>query len=299
MRFQTILCPLDFSEFSRRALEYAQSLAFHYQAHLHVMHCVSPLVTAFPSMDFPPALEDVRRQIFDRSSEELVRLLKDRKLPSVEIQASTLEGDPYLAILAQAADLQANLIVMGTHGRKGLDHFILGSVCEKVLRKAPCPVLVVRKPAHEFIAPQDPKDPIHLSKILCCVDFSENSQNALLYALSLAEEYQAQLTLLHVMEDFPLKKELPELTAEVVAQLDALVPRQDLSTAGISSKLRIGKPHDEIIHFAAAQQTDLIIMGVRGRNALDLAIFGSTTHRVIQKGPCPVLTLPLPKRNLA
>jgi len=186
-----------------------------------------------------------------------------------------------------------DLIVMGTHGRHGLDHILLGSVTEKVLRKARCPVLAVRKPAHEFVAPGDSAEPVHLRKILVGVDFSTYSERALFYALSLAEEYKAELTALHVMEDFPLHKDLTAVTSEVVRQLEGLLPPSARNSNLLKPRLRVGKPYEEIIRSARETDTDLIILGVRGRNALDLAIFGSTTHRVIQKGPCPVLTVPL------
>jgi nucleotide-binding universal stress UspA family protein len=143
------------------------------------------------------------------------------------------------------------------------------------------------------VAPGDSVEPVHLRKILFGVDFSTYAERALLYALSLAEEYKAELTLLHVMEDFPLHKELTAVTSEVVQQLEALLPSSARNCSLLKPRLRVGKPYEEIIRAASEGETDLIILGVRGRNALDLAVFGSTTHRVIQQGPCPVLTVPL------
>ena len=203
------------------------------------------------------------------------------------------EGEVTDTILAFAQTQNVDLIVMGTHGRHGLDHVLLGSVTEKILQKARCPVLAVRKPAYKFAAPGDSVEPVRLRKILIGVDFSPYSERALLYALSLVEEYKAEVTFLHVKEDFPLNKDLTAVTAEVVQRLGALLPSSARSNELVKMRLRVGKPYEEIVRAAREGDTDLIILGVRGRNALDLAVFGSTTHRVIQKCPCPVLTVPL------
>jgi nucleotide-binding universal stress UspA family protein len=118
------------------------------------------------------------------------------------------------------------------------------------------------------------------------VDFSENSPRALEYAFSLAFQYQAEITLLHVLEDSQLRGD--EQTRALKC-IEDLIPVEARNWATLVPIVRAGKPYEEIIEHAAQAQTDLIVMGVRGRNALDLALFGSTTHRVIQLGPCPVL----------
>jgi nucleotide-binding universal stress UspA family protein len=159
------------------------------------------------------------------------------------------------------------------------------------MRKARCPVLAVRKPAHDFVTPGRDQDSVQLRKILFCTDFSEHSERALEYALSLAMEYNAELTLLHVLEDISASADLQAETAKVVRELERPVPYDARNWCTVKSTVRIGKPYQEIIQIALEGQTDLVIMGVRGRNALDLALFGSTTHRVIQLGSCPVLAV--------
>jgi len=195
------------------------------------------------------------------------------------------------SILALANQKNVDLIVMGTHGRSGLDRFLLGSTTEKILRKARCPVLVVRKPVNRFVKPEDRRDPVHPRKILSCTDFSKHSEMALKYALSLATEFSAELTLLHVLEDVPRSPEVKSVAAEVLRDLEALVPREAIDWCTIRPVIRIGKPYQEIIQLALEARSDLIVLGVRGRSALDLALFGSTTHRVIQLGTCPVLAV--------
>jgi nucleotide-binding universal stress UspA family protein len=185
-----------------------------------------------------------------------------------------------------------DLLVMGTHGRRGIDHAALGSVTEKVLRRSRCPVLAVRKPTHEFVGPgTQGEDPVHLRKILFCTDLSEHANRALDYALSLMTEYDAELTLLHVLESLPASADLEQTTLTVQQQLEALIPAGVEDHCKILARVRWGKPYLEIVQLALEAQADLVILGVLGRNALDLALFGSTTHRVIQLGPCPVLAV--------
>jgi nucleotide-binding universal stress UspA family protein len=293
LKLERILCPLDFSEFSARAFEYALSLARRYKSKLLIEHVLHLPFSAYPSYVNAEAIDKVSQGLAALARDQLKDFLGKRTSEGTEIESFVEEGDVTDTILAFAQTQSVDLIVMGTHGRHGLDHILLGSVTEKVLRKACCPVLAVRKPANEFVAPGDSVEPVHLRKILFGVDFSTYAERALLYALSLAEEYKAELTLLHVMEDFPLHKDLTVVTAEVVQQLERLLPSSARNCALLKPRLRVGKPYEEIIRSAREADTDLIILGVRGRNALDLAIFGSTTHRVIQKGPCPVLTVPL------
>jgi nucleotide-binding universal stress UspA family protein len=293
LKLERILCPLDFSEFSTRAFEYAQSLARRYKSKLLIEHVLHLTFSAYPSYVNAEAIDKVSQGLSAFAREQLKDFVRKHRGEGIEIESFVDEGDVMDTILAFAQTRGVDLIVMGTHGRHGLDHILLGSVTEKVLRKARCPVLAVRKPAHEFVAQGDSVEPVHLRKILFGVDFSTYSERALLYALSLAEEYKAELTLLHVMEDFPLQKDLTTVTSEVVQQLVGLLPPSARNSNLLKPRLRVGKPYEEIIRSALEADTDLIILGVRGRNALDLAIFGSTTYRVIQKGPCPVLTVPL------
>ena len=293
MKLERILCPLDFSEFSARAFVYALSLARRYNSKLLIEHVLHLPFSAYPSYINAEAIDKVSQGLSAMAREQLKDFLSKQARPGIQIESFVDEGDVTDTILGFAQAQAVDLIVMGTHGRHGVDHILLGSVAEKVLRKARCPVLVVRKPAHEFVAPGDTVEPVHLRRILFGVDFSTYAERALLYALSLAEEYKTELTLLHVMEDFPLHKDLSAVTSEVVQQIERLLPASARSHALLKPRLRVGKPYEEIICAAREADADLIILGVRGRNALDLAIFGSTTHRVIQKGPCPVLTVPL------
>jgi len=161
------------------------------------------------------------------------------------------------------------------------------------MRRAHCPVLAVRKPAHHAIGSVHVSEPIHLGKILLCTDFSDPAQHASEYALSMAKEYGAELTLLHVLEDIPSSTDLQSATEQAVKHLEESIAPKTREACSVKAMVRNGKPYQQIIRLALEAQIDLIIMGVRGRGTLDAALFGSTTYRVIQLGPCPVLAVHL------
>ena len=152
-------------------------------------------------------------------------------------------------------------------------------------------MLAVRKPAHDFVVSGKQQDTVHLSRILFCTDFSENSQRAMDHAISLTEEYNAELTVLHVLEDVPDSARMEKAIAKATEWLKNLLPTEGLDPDRIKTIVRIGTPYREIIQFTVEEQTDMVVMAVRGRSALDLAVFGATTHRVMQLGPCPVLAV--------
>ena len=186
------------------------------------------------------------------------------------------------SILSFAQQRKMDLIVMGTHVRRGFDRLVLGSVTDRVMRTAPCPVLAVSKlPLDSSATGEQQRRVHHLSRILFCTDFSEAAERALNYAISATEEYDAELTLLHVLEEVTSSAKTEEAIATATQQLDKLIPQEGRKTFKIKTAVRIGKPYIQIIQFVAEGQIDMVTMGVSGRGALDRAVFGSTTYRVI------------------
>ena len=291
LRIERILCPVDFSVFSARAYDYAQSLARHYQAKLFLQHVVEFNLSAYAYYVPSSYLIEHMQQIRDDARLQLQEFAKRPADYGAPPERILNEGVPAKTILDFAGVQKANLIVMGSHGLQGTDRIALGSVAEKVLRKACCSVLVVRNPEHDFITPGSGQDPIQLHKLLLCTDFSEYSKAALEHAISIAAEYHAELSLLHVLEDMPASKDLQSVTQPLLVRIEQAIAAEARGRCTIKPLVRIGKPYLEIIQEAAESKTDAVVMGVRGRNALDLAVFGSTTHRVIQLGPCPVLAV--------
>jgi len=290
MLIKKILCPVDFSEFSIRAYRHALSLAEHYDADLVAMHVVE--LWKYPYADYAASSGDYAnfRQALDKGGKEKLReFVKKYSHEKIKPELAICEGRAPDSILAFAKEQKVDGIVMGTHGRRGFDRLMLGSATDRVIREASCPVIVVCKPTREAMAHEHHVH--HLHRVLLCTDFSENAERALEYAISVTEEYDAELTLLHVVEDVQSSVRQEQAMAKAAKQLDTLIPAEKRKTLKVQTAVRTGKPYQRIIEYAEEASPDLIAMGARGAGALDRAIFGSTTYRVIQLGPCPVLAV--------
>jgi nucleotide-binding universal stress UspA family protein len=290
-RIESILCPIDFSDFSVSAYEYAQSLAWHFKATLFLQHVLYSLKPADFWNIYPDSYREICRKRLADVEQQLQEFSTRHRRNEIRPKRVAQDGSVTDLILSFAEAQAVNLIVMGTHGLRGLDRLMLGSVTERVLRRARCPVLAVRKPAHHVIGPQHDPEPVHLRKIILCMDFSDHAHRASKYALSIAKEYGAELTLLHVIEDIPRSTDLQMETEKAVKQVEESIASEAREACIVKVMVRVGKPYQQIIQLALETQTDLVVMGARGRGALEAALFGSTTYRVIQLGSCPVLAV--------
>jgi nucleotide-binding universal stress UspA family protein len=282
-----ILTPIDFSTCSEHALAYALALSRWYESRVTALHVFVnwPLVNVIPSLQ--PVVVPAAR--FETFHDELARhargFVEAVAGPEADVDVMVEEApDVAGEILAQAGRLEAKLIVMGTHGRGGVDRWLVGSTTEKLLRKASCPVMVVPPRAHEVRASQ----PVQFHRILCPIDFSAGSLAALTYAMSMAEEADAQLTLLHAVE---LPHGMLETALSSAFDVRALVPDDVRTYCSVETVVCEGRPSPAILGAASERRSDLIVMGVRGRGALNTMLFGSNTHAVIQAAACPVLTV--------
>ena len=291
-QIESILCPVDFSEFSVNAYEYARSLAWHYKATLFLQHVLYPFYGSFAAYGCDTdSYEKGCQQLRADVEQKLQQFAKRHARTEIRPQCVVQDGSVTDLILSLAEARTVNLIVMGTHGLRGIDRLMLGSVTERILRRARCPVLAVRKPAHHVISSVHDPERVHLKKMLLCTDFSDHAHRASEYAVSMAKEYGAELTLLHVLEDVPSLTDLESATEKTAIQLEESIAPKTREGCIVKVMVRIGKAYQQIIQLALEAQTDLVIMGVRGRGALDIALFGSTTYRVIQLGSCPVLAV--------
>ena len=281
-----ILCPIDFSEFSVRAYRHALSLAEHYRAKLIAQHIVE--LWRHPAAGFAASAslyDEYCESLRANGREQLQEFAKNHTHSEVQPELVVNDGTAADSILSFAEEQKSDLIIMGTHGLRGFDRLMLGSVTERVMRRAICPVQVVREPPRDLAAAGQERYTHRLDRILACTDFSEDSKRALDYAIFAAAEYHSDLTLLQILEKSPGAKHSEQAIAEATEQLEKLVPQESRKTLKLKTAVRIGKPYEQIIQFAREAQTDLVTMGVRGRGALDAAIFGSTAYRVMQLGP--------------
>jgi nucleotide-binding universal stress UspA family protein len=288
---ERILCPVDFSEFSLRAYEYASSLARHYHARLFVQHVVE--LWRHPSACFAAAADQYTqfcRDLRTSGEAQLAAFLKGHSSEGLRTEALVDEGLATECILQFARAKAVNLIVMGTHGCHGFDRLMLGSVTEAVLRKARCSVLAVHRSLPNWADDSSRQGEIALREIVFCTDFSRDADEALPYALSVAAEYDANLTLVHVLDGMA-RVHAAEHTAKARTSLEGLIAAHSGKALRVETAVLSGRAYREISHFAADKKADLVIMAVHGRGHLDDAVFGSTTYRVVQVGSCPVLAV--------
>lgn len=307
MTITRLLCPTDLSPASGHAAELAVVLAGYYKAAITALHVVSPILAA-PGFAAPIHGELIEEREMDGLRRAVATQFGAPGGDAIRLDVSIEIGQPTSRILERAVSLAADLIVMGTHGASGFEHLVLGSVTEKVLRKASCPVLTV-PPAVQATSR------LPFRHVLCAIDFSDSSLAALPLAVSLAAESDAALTLLHVL-DWPWEEppppaieELPFEQGSALAEfrryseagarrrLESLIP-DSLPTSKVTTRLGNGKPHSQILQIAAEEQADLIVIGVHGRNPVDLTLFGSTTNQVVRRATCPVLTWRQSRRQM-
>lgn len=291
-----ILCAVDLSDESRHAIDHAIVIARWYRARITALHVCNPLV--IPATDVtlvggvPPVLTD--EEIKDASNDVMACFASaPGGYDGVPLEVLVESGPPARQILERAKSLAPDLMVIGTHGHGGFQHLVLGSVAEKVLRQAACPVLTVPPRTRATST-------LPFKRMLCPVDFSDSSRSALDFALSLAREGDAELTILHVLEwpdalppnwPVPTPEFRDAAERDVRATLAQLVPDADRQRCHSTLRLGDGKAYREILGVATDGRADLIVMGVHGRNPLDLLLFGSTTNQVVRRATCPVLTL--------
>jgi nucleotide-binding universal stress UspA family protein len=282
-----VLCPVDRSDVSRRALSVAVSLAASHGARLTVLEVVEsglpPLADGSPLYQ----LTDEARSALLEDLNWFVAPLMSKDVPTdVRLAEGTIVGE----VLREAATLQSPIIVMGTHGRGGFERLLLGSVAEKMVRKAACPVLAV-PPAGSATG--------ELHRIVCAVDFSPQSERALAFGHLLATPRSVNVSLLHVFEwpfgettgPDPVTTLRENLEAEARDHLERLTSATHVRVA--ERVVRRGKPGREIVAFAEEREAELIVLGASGRGAFNQAVLGSTAHYVLRHAPCAVVTVPV------
>ena len=297
MMIKNILCAIDRSPSSLQALSYAIALARWQNARLNLLEVIEeappPGVTRAPKGD---GLSKETRTGLER---DLRRLLTARRASDVKVEIFMRKGKVVQEILAQAKASRSDLVVMGSHGRGGVQRLVLGSVAEKVLRLATCPVLTVRSGVRLARRSRSP-----FETILCPTDFSAAANRAVAYARRLAREADATLIVMSAAEwpfgETAMSGAAAELRKSIESNareaLTRLLSRPTPNRPRAQAIVAIGKASAAIVKLARARSVDLIVMGVSGRGALDVALLGSTTHHVIREGAWPVLTVRTGKR---
>lgn len=290
--FERILCPIDLTPESDESLRYGIALAKAYEAKLFVINCIDAYAVG----------GSIQRAHLKKLVETSVR--KYLHFPTSENfswEIMLVDGDAKEAIAQQAAQHRIDLIVMRSR-RRPYAAALLGSTAEAVCRTAPCPVMVTHPREQDWAGVTT--NEIGLQRVLVAYDFSSDSELALSYGLSLAQECQAELQLLHVLPARSARPDAPEiahmpLSAEngfrdAASRLRSAVPPETRMWCEVKQAVREGHPYREVLAYADEQNIDLICMGASGTGFGMRALFGSNADRVLRQAPCPVLiTRPL------
>jgi nucleotide-binding universal stress UspA family protein len=296
IQLKKILCTTDFSDFSNYAVPYAIRLAKEFNATLYVCHVVD--ITPIAAYDEAVVhWVDQQKALTEYAQEQLNHLIGEQPL---DVEQIVVVGHPVGEIARLVGEKQIDLAIAATHGRSGLKRVILGSVTERLIQTLPCPVMSIRSPEKETGAPSDQE--IRINKILVGCDFSADSLLAFQYALSLGQEFQSELHLVHVIEP-PIYKQLfkqdvkpsedlrESMRQPLDVMLNKMIPEEASHWCRHKTALLAGQPHEELTQYALVNGIDLIVLGIRGHRLVEALLVGSTTDRVVRQAQCPVLSV--------
>jgi len=283
LSLKNILFPTDFSEASFVAAPFAQAWMEMYGAKLWVTHLLAPEPRGQIVLDPLPSEND---RAWEEAEGRLASFAHDPSLDGTSCHTLLERGDVAAVIPDMIQEHAIDLVVVGTHGRRGVSKLVHGSQAEKIYRSAPCPVLTVGP----FVRPT--AQPRKIERILFPVDLKENPEPALGYAMSLADERRASLMLLHADPLVPWQYR-SSVEQVIMRELAGLVPKGTLSSSEPHSMIRWEYPAEAILSTAEERGIDLIVMGVhKGRlGSLSAHLPWPVASEVVSRAPCPVLTL--------
>jgi len=323
MRLQPkkIMCAVDFSDSTNEILGYSVALCKEFHAKLFLVHIVDDLNISF--IDSGVVIDDgiLQEQHISKAQELLGNLAKDL---TIEHEIVISKGNSADKIRQLALKEQIDMVITATHGKSGFERLLIGSVTEKLIKIIHCPLLVIRTKGPDFILGDSSE--MKLKKILVGCDFSADSKLAFDYGLSLAQEFQADIYLAHVIKPteyvdlkpadyinvlpgnylvwgasdyYEIQKKLTAenrekiniLRSRLEKQLHLMVPEECQVWCTPHTTLLFGEPYRELIKYAKESEIDMIVLGVRGHTLLEKLTVGSTTDRVIRDAPCPVLAV--------
>jgi nucleotide-binding universal stress UspA family protein len=242
-----------------------------------------------------PNVAEIASRLQEKAADEMTADIEARDAATLNVKKIQLRGIATApTILDYSKDKDIDLIIMGTHGRRGLRYLLLGSVTDEVVRMAPCPVMTVRQ--------RDSRAVDDIKKILVPVDFSDFAKQALSYAKEVASVYGADLQLLHVIEEsihpsfYTSGKDsvfdlMPDLRSRSKLGLKRLLEEAQGPKTQCSLHIIEGRASHEIVSFACENESDLIVIATHGLTGFKHLLLGSVTEKIVSMAPCPVLTV--------
>ena len=299
--FRNILFPTDFTPHARAALKYAAAFARSGRGRI-VMFSVQ-------SANVPPNLLTLPERIFaEQENKWLLQLrtevrdfLTDPLFDGLEVESVIVEGEPAAEIAKAVREYDIDLVTVVTHGRKGIARALWGSTAEEIIAEAPCPVLTIRPPQHDFVEHRGSRSEIHLNRVLLSTNFRPSSASATQVATQLAKDCGAELHAVYVIGDYleQISVMFPEGGLLALTRLRSYVQERmaHLSRsdgARATPHIAEGRPYEEIVNLAADKEADLIVIGTSVHSSLfgGTPVLGSEIERVVRNAPCPVLCVP-------
>lgn len=315
---QKIMCAVDFSDFTKTVLSYSVAMCKEYHAKLYLVNVVIDVNTLLMHSEISIDAGVLQRGHLKNSQELLEGLGKEI---DIEHELLVSQGDPANEIKQLALEHEADMVITATHGKSGVKRLLIGSVTEQLMKTLHCPLLVLHTRDHDLTFPD-----LKLKRVLVGCDFSTDSKLAFDYGLSLAQEFQAELFLAHVIKPteyvelkssdyidvkpddyiswrspdyFEMQQKMTEekrerineLRGRLERQLFFMVPEESRNWCTPKTTLLDGEPYKKLIQYAEEQEIDLIVLGIRGHTLWEKLLVGSTTDRVIRHAPCPVLAV--------
>lgn len=296
---KNVLFATDFSATSEAALPYATAICRRFGSTLHTAHVLSDasLLLMTGGVDYV-SMSTIYEDAHTEAEVKLDQITA--RLEGIPHRNYVRHGQVWKNLAGIIDENQINLVVVGTHGRTGLGKLLLGSVAEDILRHAPCPVLTVgpkvsgRAKLPAFQAPGRDLSPVELElrQIVFATNFAQYSLQVARKAVSLAEEFRARLTLLHVIEDYTGLGSRPDLMEDSMHRLLSLVPNDAALQYPPEAVLEFGFAPECILKVASDREADMIVLGTRASAEVGIThLPWSTAHHVIAQAHCPVLTV--------
>ena len=301
IKIETLLVPIDFSPASMQMLNYAAAFAKRFNANVHLVHVYPPDEAALV-----PGAGDLMRQTAEEFFSDQLLVHRKQVRSFLPQNYHVRSGIAYQEICELAREIQADLIVLATRGHTGLKRVLLGSTAERVVRMAPCPVLVIRQKKQKSRAVSRPTKgkPVEFDvrKILVPVDFSQCSLAGAMHAALLAKTLDATVCFIHVVYppgpvlvdrvsgEISRRNELQRADARL--NMEAFMKLDFLRGIKCESEIRTGYPIDEICSETSRPDIDLVISSTHGRTGLDHMLLGSVAEHVVRYAECPVMIVP-------
>src|ERR1700682_457589 len=288
LALKNILLLTDFSEPSELAVPFAVAVAREYESKVYAMHVLTPVPLAYAT---PESAASVIEGLEEGAQEGMQRV--DAQLVGVPHETMLVRAESVWSPVEQVlGESEIDLVILGTHGRTGATKLLLGSVAQEIFRRASVPVLTIGPSVRKGI-----HNGGQFRRVLYATDFTKEAQTAAPYAISMAQENQARLLLLHVMRDpdfKPGKRTAEDSVANAMHQLYELVPAEAELWCRPEATVRFGNPAERILKAAMELEADLIVLGVRdaaGYLGAATHLKRTTAHKVVAHAPCPVLTV--------